>query len=294
MSSLRCDIGIDLSLWFVLASICRVFNGGFSLFFVECLCYSHSLRQAGTATPFVPRGGPWRNRFVFISDVFVAREWRGRRLAGKMIESAVSLFSKTLFPEIFAAVYAGNEASLALFRNLKFELFHSIVEREVRKEEEERAEKPAELFSRTFCAATDRELILSGLAAASDRPLADEEAEYARFCQRFAESTRMYSETEGGAAAAWATFEITSETPYGVMYGEYFARFGFAYYVHIAPTVSGNNGALAARVLAALDAQCRGAGVATLKSGYGAPGPAELLRGAGFADCIFLLRRDNV
>ena len=51
---------------------------------------------------------------------------------------------------------------------------------------------------------------------------------------------------------------------------------------------------LAERVLMELEGECRAAGAVTLKSGYGAPGPAQLLRRAGFTDCVFLLRRDNV
>jgi ribosomal protein S18 acetylase RimI-like enzyme len=254
----------------------------------RCNCVLSILLQAGSTAPFVPRGSAWRNRFVFISDVFVGREWRGRRLAGRMIERAIASFPREQFPEIFAAVYAGNEPSLALFRGLKFELFHSIVERRVGEKREE-----PKMVWRTFSPSTDRALIGAGLATASDRPIEDEEAEYGRFCHRFSESTRVFVDA-GGAAIAWATFEITSDTPYGVLYGEYYERFGFVYHMHVAAEKEIDH-SLGLQVLQLLEGACRAAGVAVMKSGFGASESAGLLlRRAGFKDCVYLLRRDNV
>jgi hypothetical protein len=205
-----------------------------------------------------------------------------------MIERAIASFPREQYPEIFAAVYAGNEASLALFRGLKFELFHSIVERRVAEKQEE-----PEMVWRTFSPAADRALIVAGLAAASHRPVVDEEAEYGRFCQRFSESTRVFVDAVG-AAIAWATFEITSDTPYGVLYGEYYERFGFVYHLHLAAQQETDH-SLGLQVLQLLEGECRAVGVAVMKSGFGASGSTEsLLRRAGFKDCVHLLRRDNV
>ena len=247
------------------------------------------LFEAGHVTPFMPRGPEWWNRFIFISDVYVAPRERGKRLAGKMIDCAIGMFDRREFPEIFAAVYAGNESSLALFRNLKFELFYTIGEKQIGDKEEDRVEKTPELISRAFCEKSDKQLIVAGLVATSDRHVPDVEDEFRIFCQRFAEQTSVY--VVNGEAVGWATFEVTRTTPYGVDYGDYFCEFGFLHYIYILPTFGGKG--LGGRVVHGLEQTCRARGVVLFKSCYGSAASAAFHRKLGFTDCIFLLRRDN-
>ncbi len=247
------------------------------------------LFETGNVTPFMPQGPEWWNSYVFISDVYVARKERGRKLAGKLIERVVAQFDKIDYPETFAAVYAANDSSLKLFKGLGFAVYATIGE--VAVQSITRGDgQCAELVGRPFCEQTDKKIVVEGLIATSERPLCDAEEEFGIFCRRFAHLTTVWSRVEDGAVG-WTSFEVTNITPYGVDYGEYFCRFGFVHYLCVAEKFRQNG--VGRSMVAELGRQCVAAGVDVLKSGYCGEVTAAVHHRLGFVDNVHIVRRDN-